>query len=102
MATKNRKQTETTNVNGTKISQTATAAGGPPNSSTGQVLTASGSHQSALFKLQLDEFLGTIRTGNGRRHDRIGTLLRQLKWILNQVPEQGGLPVCRLFDESKI
>lgn len=53
-----------------------------------------GSHRSELSQLQVDELLVDVRQIQNKKRDRIDALLRMLKEIIEQIPEQKELSVC--------
>ncbi|KAI9885238.1 MAG: hypothetical protein M1823_002977 [Watsoniomyces obsoletus] len=58
-----------------------------------QILLSNGSFKSTLFKLQIEELLENVKWKQGRRAERIGTLLRQLKIDIENKSERGELSI---------
>lgn len=67
-------------------------ARGRPKPSAGQALIKS-SYKSGLFGLQVDELLADVRHDRDKKRDRIDTLLRRVKEIIEHIPEREELPV---------
>ncbi len=80
----------------------AARTNGVSRSGDSQILLSNGSFKSTLFKLQIDELLENVKWKHGRRAERIGTLLRQLKTVIDSIPDRGELPVYSLITRSGI
>lgn len=50
-------------------------------------------YKSNLFKLQMDELLGEVRTHNVSRLKRIDSLLRYVKELIEHIPDRAEVPV---------
>lgn len=53
-----------------------------------------GSYTSGLLELQVDELLADVRHEHNRKRDRIDTLVRKLKGVIESIPEREELSVC--------